>query len=501
MFVMVNPSINPKSAANKSTSILIAVGVIATFLLFRFYGLASQSLNQDEVVERQIAELPLEKIIHEPNSFPPLYHLLVRAWIEGIDGGEFALRTFSFACAALATVMMWGMCRDIFGERIATIAVWLTAGSAYHVYYSQQGRAYMLTLLLAVATTWPFLRLLRKASKVDWMWFVLAGTLGGYTHYYFSIYLLTLGLVALVQDFRFTLRTILPAGIAIGVLCLPLFALLKGDLEFQSELREPRPLTLASLGYTYFSFFSGYTLGPSRPELHVLPTKTAMLKALPWCLLVGVPFVWLTVSAGRRETWKNQLSMLIATFFPVGIVGLIGSIMTLTYNDRFLIWLVIPLTILLAVGFDRLKSVRSRMIVAALLLTTTISALFVRNHVEAHQNEDIRAIAETIQQQTEDGTVPPVLVSAGYVAIVADYYLSEPLTATYIMDNGIATGSTAIAIEQMQNKSVPFWFVYVREFHGDPEGEILRFVTETYNARQVGHFAGARLFYCANRNE
>ena len=236
---------------------LTAIMLAATLL--RLIGLSSQSLTMDECFERDRTEMTMPALIHDPNSFPPLYHMILKAWVV-VDDSEIALRTFSLTCGLLALWALWWTVKHAVDEHVARWALLIGACSPFHIFYSQEGRVYMLYLLLSLLAVGCMLRWARDDSTRYRAWFIAIAVLGGYVHYFFAIVLATLGLIAMITfGKRFVLRQLMPVACLIGVLCSPLFLIVGNDLEYQRDLHEPRPINLAATGYTYFSLASGYS--------------------------------------------------------------------------------------------------------------------------------------------------------------------------------------------------------------------------------------------------
>ncbi|MEM7312270.1 MAG: glycosyltransferase family 39 protein, partial [Planctomycetota bacterium] len=177
--------------------ILLAVFVVA--IVLRIVGLEHQSFSMDECLEQETAEMTIDQIVWAPNSFPPLYHLLLKAWLA-VETCSIAARTFSLLTSLVSVWLTWKLAKEAANEQVALIVAAIVATSPFHIYYSQQGRGYMLLILLATMSMYSGLRLMREPTTWDRMLFVLAGVAGGYTHYYFAVVLVAIGIGILLHN-------------------------------------------------------------------------------------------------------------------------------------------------------------------------------------------------------------------------------------------------------------------------------------------------------------
>ena len=92
---------------------------------------------------------------------PPLYYWLLSLWAVPFGQGEAALRGFSVVLGTLMVWATWGLGRALGGRAVGLAAAALLAVSPLAVQYSQEVRMYALAGLLAAASSWAGLALLR----------------------------------------------------------------------------------------------------------------------------------------------------------------------------------------------------------------------------------------------------------------------------------------------------------------------------------------------------
>lgn len=474
---------------------VIALGLLVA-LGVRMIGFIPQSISMDEAVEYGIASLPLDELITFGNSFPPLYHLIYKVW-KSVWTSAYAGRVLSLllGLASIAAIY-WLVFKHSSDRKVATITMALAAISPFHTFYSQDGRGYMLYFLLAVLAFSTGMRLAREYSRWNLAAFVLVAVIGAYTHYYFAIVLIavTCGIVAefgVKQIPRFAI-----AALIIGVLCLPELLLLKNDLDFQKNLREARPLNVVSAGYTFFSFASGHSLGPSKSDLHTMEPKQAIVQAVPWILLVGlaygVPFIAGCIALGRKLTfWLLTLAIPLALFFVFCLA------LGLTYNPRFAVWLWVPFAVICAAGIAHLPR-KFAAVIGLLIVVLSATAIFNRNYVDRYKNEDVAAVSEYIKEMSSDENRLPLVVCAGYMQYPFQAYLNTDVFEIIpTIDASYPEGSIETAIEACKELAPRgFWFAYSRAFHADPEGQIFATVVGP-EAPPVLEVAGIKLYQIA----
>lgn len=469
----------------------ILAAILAVGLVVRLIGLESQSLTMDECFERDTATMELGTLVQHPNSFPPLYHLMLKGWL-GVDQSEIAVRWFSVICGMLSLVILWWLVRYFANDRLAWWSVLLAAISPFHIYYSQEGRSYILYLLFALLAVAFLVRWMESGSLWDGAGFVVASVAGLYTHYFFVVVLVTLGIGCLAMGkMQFVMRKLVPAGVLIGLLGLPLLFLVGNDLDYQKGYGDPRPMDMASVGYTYFSLFSGYTLGPSRSELHMANSPDAIQSSLIWLGLATVVAIPLLVLGARNLRQHGNANLwLVLLILPIPLLWIICTVFGVTYNTRFLNWLWIPFCILMAAGIASIDKQSIRYIAMAALAGIFAIAIYNRHSVDRYRNEDLRAVAEYIQHETGR----PVLVCAAYMHRPLNHYLRDRMELV-----PIGPGKPEVVTETSEQnvrawRDKPFWLVYTREFHSDPQGDILRRVMGESDPQPVFVAAGVRVY-------
>jgi 4-amino-4-deoxy-L-arabinose transferase-like glycosyltransferase len=235
------------------------VGLGAILLLalgLRLFELTGQSLWYDEGVSaymtpRSFAEIAVSTSV---DIHPPLYYWLLSIWAVPFGQGEVALRGVSVLLGTLMVWTTWGLGRTLAGEAVGLAAAVLLAISPLAVQYSQEVRMYAQAGLLAAASSWAGLVLLRAllgepASRRRLVLLAVGyGLLVAallYTHYYGTLVVAAqqvyAGLVLLLtRRWRIVPYWALAVGIA-ALLFLPWLPIALRQTGYYPGLGAPRP--------------------------------------------------------------------------------------------------------------------------------------------------------------------------------------------------------------------------------------------------------------------
>lgn len=195
-------------ASARSRAFWIVAGLTVAATALRFVTLGAQSYHHDEVITasrvlRDGFGHAMEAVGFS-ESAPPLYYVLAWLWTQVTGTGEFGLRSLS-AVAGVATVpVAYLIARDLklraecaiyppiggsiaqSAQRTGVVAAALVAVNPMLLWYSQEGRAYALLVLLSSLALLYFVRALRPSGgerRDIVLWGVFSG-LALATHYF-----------------------------------------------------------------------------------------------------------------------------------------------------------------------------------------------------------------------------------------------------------------------------------------------------------------------------
>ena len=162
---------------------MIAVVLIA--FLARAYRLDAQSLWYDEALSVHYARLPWPDLVGAvaQSDHPPLYFLMLSAWVRLAGDSEWAVRFFSLAGGVLTVPLTLRLARDLRWPGAVGAAVGV-ALSPFLVWYGQEARAYTWFTATALAASLLLVRALRRGRWPRWLAYSLSITALFYLHYY-----------------------------------------------------------------------------------------------------------------------------------------------------------------------------------------------------------------------------------------------------------------------------------------------------------------------------
>ena len=134
------------------------------------YQLGAPSLWIDEALTAWAIDQSYRDLLHEIQFG---HFALVKTWAELAGTSEVALRLPSVVGGVVAVLLMYGLARTMFDERIGFVAALLLALNPFVVMWSQQARAYSIVVALVIAATWLLLRALEKNGLHAWAAYVV----------------------------------------------------------------------------------------------------------------------------------------------------------------------------------------------------------------------------------------------------------------------------------------------------------------------------------------
>ncbi|MEO1664573.1 MAG: glycosyltransferase family 39 protein [Chloroflexota bacterium] len=128
---------------------------------------------------------------------PPLYFLLLDAWVFAAGNSVFTLRYPSLLVMLIGVAALFKLARQLFTSTTGLYATLLYGTAMLTVYYSREARMYTLLMTLAIASTLTYTRLLRRPTSMRLLLYGLLAVLALYTHYTAALVLLSHGIHSL----------------------------------------------------------------------------------------------------------------------------------------------------------------------------------------------------------------------------------------------------------------------------------------------------------------
>ncbi|MDD4856468.1 MAG: glycosyltransferase family 39 protein [Candidatus Krumholzibacteria bacterium] len=487
---------------------LTLCAIIAGAAFLRFFRLAHQSLWVDEILSYKaftsVEGIPYwKKFLYDVHG--PLYSLIMHAW-SGVSRSDVWLRAPSAIAGVLAVYAFYRWFVESGRKDLAIPAALLMALSPFHLYYSQEMRFYSLLSLFAVVTLIAFERFLRNPTMRTGVALGISFALACLSHFSalflgaaFVVYLafsgrlrgdhLRFGAVAgaivlvVIAPWIYRELTYLRQIRVVGISALPVEERLRGELT----------LSRWSYPYALYAFSTGYSLGPSLRELHLVGSVSALVAKFAATLTaVGVLFGGLCASGIVRSVRSGRLGLFLSVILvAVVLVTLITAFNIKVFNVRYLMC-AFPLYLALVVyGLPGGRPMNLIVIgaVCAIMLVSDANYLF----NPRYSREDVRGAAEVVMGAEVRGDI---IFAPGVEEAFAHYYKGtnrieffEPASLGEArVDERIATAFASHA---------RIWHIQSRSWDKDPENLLDKVLRRKGVIERSWDMPGVRLILCA----
>ncbi|WP_341313064.1 glycosyltransferase family 39 protein [Paraburkholderia sp. IMGN_8] len=344
----------------------LVVAIFAAAVFLRVFHLDYLSLWGDEIFSRYYydlfgpAYLVTGGITVEPT--PPLYYFMLETWMKMFGHSAIALRSLSVVASLIALPLVYAVARELSTRAVALVAMAFFAISPMAVYFSQEARVYMMTVILASLMLLGIARYLRRAHKTDLVMYGIAAVIALYSHA--TMLFLVAGCNVVVLGYLLltpstersaATRNWLLVNAVVGLLGVPLFLAMLSIGKHGTGLSWIAPLALRDVLATT----TGLILGPVTPF------------RMPGVELAGLSVIVVGAAIGMAGMSRRALAVVIgipAVFFALVVITSLRQPILLT---RILCWMTVPLCMLLAYAVV----VPSRARIAARIMMTLMFAV------------------------------------------------------------------------------------------------------------------------------
>ena len=346
----------------------------------RLYGLTDSAIWCDEGSSLLLSQYsPALTWFHTAHDVhPPLYYLLLHAWMNLFGNSLFSIRFMSVVPALGTVVLVIWLVRLIATRRAAALAGLLVALLPIAVRYSQEVRMYSLLGFWLIGATIALVLWVKHPQRQRYlMVYAMLMTAGFYTHYFTALCVMshwTYLLVLRLSDSRHPLIT-RPAwwvaNVAIVALYAPWIPSLVDQLQHLEQLKLGgdvgwiEPITVKSLPSVIWQFMT-YDEGLQR--------------TWPVFVLLPLALIAVTVLILRADRSEYRFNALVAAYtcVPLLVIGL-ASLATPLLVDRYLMFAALGLPIILAIALDRLAEHYRVWALAALLVVVSVEGVGLKN--------------------------------------------------------------------------------------------------------------------------
>lgn len=351
--------------------------------LVRFHGLGARSLWTDEGSTWTAASLPLHALLRrcvERDASPPLYYLLT-SWCLRLGDDEAHLRLVS-ALASLALVWLtYRLARLALSRPLAALAAMLTALSPFQVMYAQEARTYTLVAALLTGATFAWARLMARPGPRAWGAFVALTALGLWTQSIAALGVIGQGAIAvLAPEGR---RRILPwlGGLAAAAaLYLPWMWYGRGVAGHMSSSHWYVPGTSAHGIFKVLRalLVTSVPIVSAPPDATVPGLDRYLPRALAWLLVTLPPLAALapTLPLLGAPHARGRLARLAWAGWAAPLLAVLAvSVQRPLLLARYFVFVTPFVSVLFALGLERLRPAALRGALVALLVATACFGL------------------------------------------------------------------------------------------------------------------------------
>lgn len=311
-------------------------GILIVGAILRFAYLDRNSVWFDEAFVALIIQVKwslIPSVLRIIDTHPPLYYLLMKAWVSVVGLGDAMLRIPSAFFGLISVVLTYALMRQVSDKRISLISALLVSTAPIELWSGQNARMYAFFDTLILGTTLTLVLSVKRAQGRMWAAYAAIAALMIYTHDLAFLVLLAQGIWVVWYE-RQHLRPWLIAMAVVAILYAPWvptlwYQVTHAPAWFLGPYSDkPAYLKLSDL-FGLFAF-GGALFG--MPTYFFSNTTLSVLEQV----LILLPFL-LTLGAGvtlasQNRRWIALFGLLLA--IPVGVIQLIA----LKYNAFFARW-------------------------------------------------------------------------------------------------------------------------------------------------------------------
>ncbi|MGF1542172.1 MAG: glycosyltransferase family 39 protein [Pleurocapsa sp.] len=426
------------------------------------YQLGTESLWVDELYSVHDAqELKLDYWLIF-TKIRPLYYLLLGIWMQ-FGNSEAWMRALSVLFGLGSIFLLYQLGRRVAGETVGLIAAVLMTLSPLFINFSQMVRMYSLGTFLGISGTLALVYTLEKPT---------ASLMGCWAVSRFLMFITApLNITLLLPDvllFFLKFRNQRPILLAFGkwlllviIFCaLPLSSLILKTLPFLRGALDFSQKTTQSANHVFPSFVDVIRKLRNFTAFPFPSTSKAMsLFYQGYTLMLGC---LLSLALFRKHRSAKLLWITAWTFIPAATIFLVSKRL---WIDRYILFLLPYVLILLAAGFMRVWRLQKTLaIVVAIIYALSVSGGLVRYYT-VQDRQDWRNLAQTIITNEEPGDA--IILSEGNVSekmikAIAYYYSGfAPVTRNIELCSSKKTeqSSREQAIKNLPQNQSRLWIV------------------------------------------
>ncbi|RJQ56200.1 MAG: hypothetical protein C4526_02075 [Nitrospiraceae bacterium] len=466
-----------------SRRIVISISIVIFLIavLLRVYGISRQSLWYDEVAEETAFKRQFlgDMSLSLPDT-PPANAILVYAVSKLFPDSDYAIRFVPFIFGSLSVPLFFLLGKKLFNEKTGLISAFLLSISPFHIWYSQDARMYALFWMLILVSMLYFLRALDKPSPANYSGFIISSIAALYTlqMFVFIMFVQFLYLIIFFKKYKHQVLKWIAAFSVIVICYLPWIIHQLTSLKDRGTAYLKPVNYFIALPYTFYSFFAGFSIGPSLRELHINPSLTVVT---PYISIIFPLFILYStlVTLGLWSTRKDRaefILLLLLIIMPIsGAIVLTLLNPRLTYNVRYSGAALFGSLLCVSIGIDWLLCLKSVKLskylplvaIAAIIGFCSFSYASYQSDVK-YSKPDIRSAVSYIKSHRSADDV--------LLCVVDDVTFNRYSRSEDIVCESLKSAQTdnkkdieGVLQEMAENKK-RLWLILSREWYADKNG-------------------------------
>jgi hypothetical protein len=479
---------HPRGAGGKERSIRVALLllILAAFAL-RMWRLDAKSIWWDESLSLHRAQRDLGYILSNRIDFPgaetidlhpPLYFVMLRAFVVFCGNTDLSLRFPSVVFATLLVPLLYIMGKHLRGVHAGLVAAALGAASPFYLWYGQEARMYTMVTALGLAAVYS---LWRSFTPHRFRWVAAAMLLNAAaisTHY---LHVLVLLFQALLGVALWGVRRRAPSAhptrraiiIGLGVM---LACVLAGvaPIALDKALTPQDGRDYVPLGVMFRDALNSSVVGLSASLKDVWPLDLAF--AVVYGL--GLVSIWQRPPGSARTSWPGFLTL--GAYLGVPILGMWAYSLyrSIYMGSRYVIMVSPAFYLGVGVGLDAIRRTRRAaawVVMALLIAGMGLSDYRYFTHERYRTKEDYRSSAHYVMERERRGDVIILTAPENITAFEHYYHGALPIVP---MPRAALNPSfdPAQLAHDMQAAIAGYsrvWLVHCRPQHSDPQDQVL----------------------------
>lgn len=432
-------------------------------------------------------------LIYSPGDFhPPLYHIILKLFLQLFSATELSARMPSVIFGTLTVYVIYLIGKKLYDEKTGLIAATLLATAPLHIYYSQEARMYAMAAFFVSLSVYFFISIINKDKIIFWIGFIVSTTLMLYTDYipYFMLptYLFYLFLFRKYIS-KSTIYSFAPAFLLVLILISPWLYFIPKQLHVGLTASALSPAWSSVVGSsdlkTLIITFIKFAIGRISIENDLI----YFITFIPIAIFTAVLFVLHTLRITPKRSFLLiwLFAPIIATFVMSYFIPVFSYFrLIFTLGAFYLIWASAINTINLA------KPIRV-LLTIALIINLTSSTIYFLN--SKFQREDWRAATQYVESNSTPNTV--VLFETTDSIAPFDFYNQSKIKTFGALENWNPTEEkVAIKLKTIiSEQDKIFLFQYLSPIT-DPQGLVFTQLTnEGFSNTSTKDFHGVGFVY------